>query len=160
MSEPVETQSPDSELLKHIDELTAQRDREHDLFLRTLAELDNYRKRTQREQARAEQSGKREILLSLLEVLDAFERAFRQTTDSLDAQQGLHSLYNQLSKVVMMQGLKPFDSLGCSFDPTIHEAIATLPPDGGRSGLVVEEHRRGYYWHDELLRPAQVTVLE
>jgi molecular chaperone GrpE len=160
MSEPVETQSPESELSKQVEELTAQRDREHDLFLRTLAEFDNYRKRTQRDQARAGLNGKREILLSLLEVLDAFERAFRQTLDSPETEQALRSLYNQLSKVVTTEGVEPFESLGCPFDPTLHEAIATLPPNGGIPGLVVEEHRRGYYWHDELLRPAQVTVLQ
>jgi len=158
MSETVEAESPDSELSKQIEELTAQRDREHDLFLRTLAEFDNYRKRTQREQAKAEQNGKREILLSLLEVLDAFERAFRQT-DSPETERGLGSLYNQLLKVVTTERVKPFDSLGTPFDPAIHEAIATSP-NGGLSGLVVEEHRRGYYWNDELLRPAQVTVLQ
>jgi molecular chaperone GrpE len=73
---------------------------------------------------------------------------------------GLRELYKQLSHVVVSHGVQPFDSLGCSFDPTLHEAIATLPSDGRPSGLVVDEHRRGYRWRDELLRPAQVTVLQ
>jgi molecular chaperone GrpE len=160
MSNTVE-QPIDSDPAKQIEELTDQRDREHDLFLRTLSDFENYRRRSEREQAKTERSGKREILLSLLEVLDGFERAFRQGTESLGSEgQGLRQLHKQLANVVALQGVQPFESLGCTFDPTLHEAIDTLPSDGQPSGLVVAEHRRGYRWQDELLRPAQVTVLQ
>jgi molecular chaperone GrpE len=156
-----ETQSIEPDLEKQIEQLTEERDREHDLFLRTLADFQNYRRRTEREQSKADRKAKRDILLSLLEVLDGFERAFRQVTDQLGSEdRGLHELYRQLSNVVASQGVHAFDSLGCSFDPTVHEAIATLPSDGQPSGLIVEEHRRGYRWEDELLRPARVTVLQ
>jgi molecular chaperone GrpE len=161
MSNTVETQAIDSDPAKRIEELTDQRDREHDLFLRTLSDFENYRRRTEREQSKAERNGKRKILVSLLEVLDGFERAFRQVADPLGVEeQGLRQLYKQLLQVVTSHGVQPFDSIGCPFDPTLHEAIATLPSDGRPSGLVVDEHRRGYRWQDELLRPAQVTVLQ
>lgn len=159
MPNTFETKFIDPDLAKQIEELTDQRDREHDLFLRTLSDLENYRRRTERQQSEAERNGKREILLSLLEVLDGFERAFRQTADPPSVEEeGLRQLYKQLLRVVSSHGVQPFDSLGCSFDPALHEAIAMLPPDGRPEGLVVEEHRRGYRWQDELLRPAQVSV--
>jgi molecular chaperone GrpE len=150
-----------SDSAKKIEELKAQCVREHDLFLRTLADFENYRRRIERQQTEATRDGKREILLSLLPVLDGFERAFRQIAAlSEPEQEGLRHLYKQLSYLMAAEGLRPFDSLGTVFDPNLHEAVATVPSDGGPSGLVAEEHRRGYQWHDELLRPAQVTVTQ
>jgi molecular chaperone GrpE len=145
---------------KQIEELRAQYGREHDLFLRTLADFENYRRRIERQQTEANRNGKRQILFSLLEVLDGFERAFRQIAAlSEPEQEGLRHLYKQLSNVMTAEGVRPFDSLGRVFDPNLHEAVATVSKEGP-SGLVAEEHQRGYRWHDELLRPAQVTVTQ
>jgi molecular chaperone GrpE len=145
---------------KQIEGLRAQCEREHDLFLRTRADFENYRRRIERQQTEANRNGKREILLSLLEVLDGFERALRQIAVLAEPEQeGLRQLYKQLSSVITSEGVRPFDTLGRVFDPNLHEAVATVS-NGGPSGLVAEEHRRGYRWHDELLRPAQVTVTQ
>jgi molecular chaperone GrpE len=96
MPNTFETKPIDPDLAKQIEELTDQRNREHDLFLRTLSDLENYRRRTERQRSEAERNGKREILLSLLEVLDGFERAFRQAADPVGGEEEGHATYKQL----------------------------------------------------------------
>jgi molecular chaperone GrpE len=149
-SEPTETERLKEEL-----------QREHEMYLRALADFDNYRRRVERERASALRSGKRELLVSLLEVLDSFDRALEHSVDSSSSvSEGLQAIGRKLRRVVEAQGLTPFDSLGETFDPELHEAIASVPTDEYESGTVVDEVQRGYRWGDEVLRPARVRVAE
>jgi molecular chaperone GrpE len=149
-SEPAETERLKEEL-----------HREHEMYLRALADFDNYRRRVERERASAARSGNRELLVSLLEVLDSFDRALEHGVDSSSSvSEGLQAIGRKLRRVVEAQGLTPFDSLGETFDPELHEAIASVPTDEYESGTVVDEVQRGYRWGDEVLRPARVRVAE
>ena len=145
------------EVVRLTEELAAERER----GLRLLAEFDNYRRRTKRERALAEQDGKREVLLALLDVMDDFERALLYVDEGSDAvANGLRLIHQRLDDVLRANGVTPFESEGKPFDPTVHEAIATIDSDGDESGTVYAEDRRGYLINGELLRPARVTVMK
>ena len=141
--------------------LTEELDTERERGLRLLAEFDNYRRRTRQEQALAEQNGKREVLLALLDVMDDFDRALLHLGEAPDAvADGLRLIRERFSDVLHSNGVMPFDSEGKPFDPTVHEAMTVIDSDGEESGTVYTEHRRGYFINGELLRPARVAVLK
>jgi molecular chaperone GrpE len=134
---------------------------EHEMYLRALADFDNYRRRVERESARIARSGKRDIMLSILEVMDGFDRAFQHAEKNQSALwEGVQAIHRQLLAALQAQGIAPFDSVGHAFDPALHEAIATVPSNGHPSGTVVDDVRRGYRWGDEVLRPARVRVAQ
>lgn len=149
------------ELDPEIVRLTEELDTERERGLRLLAEFENYRRRTRQEQALAEQNGKREVLLALLDVMDDFDRALLHVGEAPDAvADGLRLIRQRFSDVLDSNGVTPFDSEGEPFDPTVHEAITVIDSDGEESGTVYTEHRRGYLINGELLRPARVAVLK
>jgi len=152
------TDELDPEIVRLREELDTERER----GLRMLAEFDNYRRRTRQQQALAEQNGKREVLLALLDVMDDFDRALLHLGEAPDAvADGLRLIRQRFSDVLHSNGVSPFDSEGKPFDPTVHEAMTVIDSDGEEeSGTVYTEHRRGYFINGELLRPARVAVLK
>lgn len=154
--EAEEPKGSEHEVARLKEELAVERDR----GLRMLAEFDNYRRRTRQEMALAEQNGKRELLLALLEVMDDFDRALLHVGEAPDAvANGLRLIRQRFSDVLHSNGVTPFDSEGKPFDPTVHEAMTVIDSDGEESETVSTEHRRGYFINGELLRPARVAVL-
>ena len=134
---------------------------ERERSVRLLAEFDNYRRRTRQELALAEQNGKREVLLALLDVMDDFDRALLHLGEAPDAVvQGLRLIHQRFSDLLHANAVTPFDSEGQPFDPIVHEAMTMIDSDGEGSGTVYTEHRRGYLINGELLRPARVGVLK
>jgi molecular chaperone GrpE len=152
------TDELDPEIVRLMEELDTERER----GLRMLAEFDNYRRRTRQQQALAEQNGKREVLLALLDVMDDFDRALLHLGEAPDAvADGLRLIRQRFSDVLHSNGVSPFDSEGKPFDPTVHEAMTVIDSDREEeSGTVYTEHRRGYFINGELLRPARVAVLK
>ena len=139
------------------EELACERER----VVRLLAEFDNYRRRTRQEHALAEQNGKREVLLALLDVMDDFDRALLHVGEAPDAVlNGLRLIRQRFSDLLQANAVAPFDSEGRPFDPTVHEAMTVIDSDGEGAGTVYTEHRRGYFINGELLRPARVGVLK
>ena len=135
--------------------------REHDTLLRTLADFDNYRRRIERDRAGAARSGKRDVILSLLEVLDGFDRALNHIDDAPSSvAQGVQAIHRNLLGVLERHGVTRFDSRGEPFDPRFHDAIGTVDSDEVESGTVADELQRGYRWGDEVLRPARVRVAQ
>jgi molecular chaperone GrpE len=133
--------------------------REHDMYLRALADYDNYRRRIERERATAARSGKREIILQLLEVLDGFDRALQHVDDAPSSvSEGLQLLHRKLLGLLEAQGVTPLQSLGETFNPELHDAIGTVKSEDVEPGTVADEVQRGYRWGDDLLRPARVRV--
>ena len=133
--------------------------REHDMYLRALADFDNYRKRVERERAAAARGGKREIMRPLLEVVDGFDRALDHIGDVPSSiAQGLRALHRQLLGLLEAQGVTPLQSVGETFNPEVHDAIGSVDSEEFESGAVAEEVQRGYRWGDEVLRPARVRV--
>src|SRR6266540_1472772 len=105
------------------------------------------------------QAGKREMVLSLLDVLDDFERALEHIDEApASVSAGLVAIHRRLAGVLEAQGVIPFESVGRPFDPELHEAVGSVESDEQESGAVLDELRRGYRWGEELLRPARVRV--
>ena len=133
--------------------------REHDMYLRALADYDNYRRRVERDRATAARSGKREIMLQLLEVLDGFDSALQHVGDAPSSvSEGLQLLHRKLLGMLEAQGITPLQSLGETFNPELHDAIGSVESEEVEPGTVAEEMQRGYRWGDDVLRPARVRV--
>jgi molecular chaperone GrpE len=132
---------------------------EHDLYLRALADFENYRRRTDRERARFGREALRRFMLPLLDVIDDLERLlnFAETQGSPLADQ-IRDIHQKLLKLLDIEGIRPFQSVGNPFHPALHEAVATQPAAEQTEGTVLQEVRRGYFWDDELLRSARVVV--
>lgn len=134
---------------------------ERERHLRLLAEFDNYRRRTKEERAFAEEAGKREVLLALLDVIDDFDRALLHIGERSDSVvDGLRLIHQRLNNVLEISRVTAFESEGEVFDPAIHEAMTVIDGNGQESGRVYSEHRRGYLMNGKLLRPARVAVLK
>ena len=128
--------------------------------LRLLADFDNLRRRSVREQDAARREGRRAALLPLLAVLDTLERALAVGSIDADFYEGMAATHRQFMTALREAGAEPVESVGQPFDPNVHEAVATAPSESVQPGTVVRELRRGWRLDDELLRPAQVVVAE
>ena len=149
---------PTTEPPAEIERLKEELRREHDLYLRALADFENYRRRVERDRASAAQSGKRDVILPLLEVLDGFERALQSDDTPPAVTEGLLALQRQFLRLLEAQGIAPLESVGQPFNPELHDAIGMVQTDEVESGAVAEELQRGYRWGDDVLRPARVRV--
>jgi molecular chaperone GrpE len=141
-----------------IERLRQALDQEHQRNLRLLADFENLRRRVAREQDAARREGRRAALLSLLPVLDTFERALATGSSDPDFYEGMAATHRLFVNALREAGAEPVESVGRPFDPKIHEAVTTVPSDGVPPGTVVRELRRGWRLGEELLRPAQVVV--
>jgi len=142
-----------------IERLKNELQREHDLYLRALADYENYRKRSDRERATAARSGKREVILSLLDLLDGFDLALRHMVDApAPMTQGIDALHRKFLGLLQAQGVTPMTTVGETFDPQLHDAIGLVENEEVPPGTVAVEVQRGYLWGDEVLRPARVRV--
>jgi molecular chaperone GrpE len=141
--------------------LKAELSREHDLYLRTLADFDNYRRRVERERTASAHAGKRELVLPLLEVLADFDRALEHLEDVPEwMSSGFVAIYRRLNSILQAQGIVAYESLGDTFDPARHEAVGLMESQDVEPGTVVAELSRGYRWGDEVIRPARVRVAQ
>jgi molecular chaperone GrpE len=132
---------------------------EHNMYLRALADFENYRRRVDRERSHFGRETLREFVISLLDVVDDLERMLNfvegESSPFID---GVRAVYRKLMTLLEKESIHPFDSVGKLFDPAQHEAVATAPADENTMGTIVQEVRKGYLWEDELLRTAQVVV--
>ena len=123
------------------------------------AEFENFRKRVVREREAQAAFGNERLLLAVLPFLDNLERAMGQATASSEALlSGVRMTYDQFLSELRKFGLEQLPSHGGTFDPSRHEAIASVPVPGMPGGTILAEARKGYLLHGRLLRPAQVTV--
>jgi molecular chaperone GrpE len=144
-----------------IERLKEELRQEHDMYLRVLADCDNYRKRVSRDQAKVIRSGKRDLILGILETLDEFERAFKHAEqESESLLQGVELIYRLLKNRISAEGVLMFRSKGEMFDPKLHEAIGSVSGGQYKHGIIMEEVRSGYRWGDDILRPARVIVAQ
>jgi molecular chaperone GrpE len=141
--------------------LRAELQKEQESHLRTRADFENYRRRAERDRYMVAREARRDLLLALVDLADGFDRALAHLEESPDSvAEGLYGMQRRLRSLLEAQGVKPFESNGERFDPTRHQAVATVRDFDGASGTVVDEAGCGYLWHDELLRPARVRVSE
>ncbi len=131
-----------------------------DKYLRSLAEMENLRKRFERERADYLQYALSEFLREMLVILDNFERALknRDRTDGRSFGEGVDLIYRQTLDLLKKKGIRPIDVAEKKFDPVVHQAVLTEESDEVKEPEVAEELQRGYWLNDRLLRPAMVKV--
>jgi|SRR6185312_4051589 len=131
-------------------------------YLRLYAEFDNFRRRTIKEREEARKTEGKDVIVSLLPVLDDFDRALRSmdnATDIAPVKEGVQLIQHKLKSVLSQKGLKEMDSVGTPFDPDLHEAITNIPaPDEASKGKVMDEMEKGYFLNDKVARFAKVIV--
>jgi molecular chaperone GrpE len=144
-----------------LERLRAEVQREHEMYLRALADYDNYRRRVERERSSAAREGKREIILPLLDVLDDFDRALEHMTGAPSSLvEGFQAVRRKVLGLLASHGVTPLSSVGETFNPELHDAVGTVDNDEIEPNTVVEELQRGYRWGDDVLRPARVRVAQ
>ena len=127
------------------------------LAQRLQADFDNYRKRTQRDLAAAEQRGVTRTVKELLPALDNLERAIAAHPDD-QLTEGIRLVHAELTAALRRVGVQGYSPKGEPFDPNVHEAMAQQPVDGAESGTVVEVYQQGWRRDDHVIRPARVVV--
>lgn len=133
----------------------------NDKYLRTLAEMENFRKRMVREQSESVKYANEKILCDLLTVIDNIERAVLHSRDKKDFDaliNGLELTMKEFAGVLEKYGVKCVESRGQTFDPARHHAVSTVESDAQQDNTVVEEFRKGYLLNDRILRPSLVSV--
>lgn len=133
-----------------------------DQLLRQRADLDNTRKRLQRDKDEAVQFANKQLLNDVVAIIDDFERAIRSSEGGQDFQ-GLHDGVSMIEKQFIgvlerKWGIKRFDALGEEFDPQRHEAVAAEPRADLAAQSILEVYQKGYLLHDKVLRSAKVKV--
>jgi molecular chaperone GrpE len=134
----------------------------HDKYLRTSADFDNYRKRTQRDLADFRKYANEQMARELLSVVDHLSLAIKHAADAGESndglRQGVELVHKQLRDVLEKFGITVFASQGESFDPAKHEAIMQETTDAVPENTVVQVFQEGYLYHDKVLRHARVSV--
>ncbi|HTM97233.1 MAG TPA: nucleotide exchange factor GrpE [Pedobacter sp.] len=134
----------------------------NDKYLRLFAEFDNYKRRTQKERIELLQTAGKDVVVSLLPVLDDFDRALKATETATEVnaiREGIMLVQNKLKSILTQKGLKEMESLHTTFDTDIHEAITKIPaPTDDLKGKVVDELEKGYTLNDKVIRFAKVVV--
>jgi molecular chaperone GrpE len=140
-------------------EIRRERDDFHDRWLRKSAEFDNYRKRVDRERREQADRAVVDLLEELLLVVDDFDRALTvEGEDTAGYRKGVELIHAKLHELLRKRGVRPIDTVGALFDPTLHQAVTYESSPDHREGEVIDELRRGYMIGDKLLRPAMVKV--
>jgi len=150
-----------SRLRQALEEKTREAEAIYDRYLRLLAELDNAKKRAQREREEYVRFANESLLRELLPVLDNFDRAIQAARARGEAEgfvAGVELIQRELLRVLEKFGLTPFSSLGQPFNPERHEAVARVPTTDAPEMTVAEETLRGYMLNGRVLRPAMVAV--
>ncbi len=132
-----------------------------DRLLRQAADLENYKKRAEREKADSIRYANENLVKDLLPVLDNLERALAHAQGGGNGKpllEGIEMVLKNFLDVLGRHGVSQVSALGEQFDPAKHEAVAQVDSPGREPNAVVDEYRKGYYLLDRLLRPAQVAV--
>ena len=155
LNEPVAEES-------EIDKLTEDLKEQKDKYIRLMAEFDNFRRRTAKERLELIQTAGKDVIVSLLDVLDDCDRAEKQlqaSTDNSVEKEGIQLVFNKLRSTMHSKGVKAMESMHTEFDVEKHEAITEIDaPSEELKGKVLDEVVKGYYLNDKLIRFAKVVV--
>jgi molecular chaperone GrpE len=158
--EEIEQQAVNNELTAE-EKLKAELKDANDKYLRLYAEFDNFRRRTTKERMELLQTAGKEVIVSMLPVLDDFERALKAmetATDVIPVKEGVALVQNKLKHILTAKGLKEMGTKGQPFDAEVHEAITNIPAGDEQKGKVVDELEKGYFLNDKVIRFAKVVV--
>ena len=130
-----------------------------DKYLRTQAEVANFKKRLERRYEEQVEEEKKRLLLGFLSVADNLERALNHADLNDDGlRDGIQLTYQELQHLLAQEGVERIESEGQPFDPSYHEAVAIIPTSEAEADTVVAQLQKGYLYRDQLVRPAKVHV--
>src|SRR5690606_29869172 len=132
-----------------------------DKYLRLFAEFDNFKRRNAKERLELIQTAGKDVILTLLPVLDDCDRAEKQLNENDDIEahkEGVLLVFNKLRNTLQANGLKEMKSINTEFDVEKHEAISEIEAPAKMKGKVVDEIEKGYYLNDKIIRFAKVVV--
>jgi molecular chaperone GrpE len=146
------------DLEERLAEAEAKASENWNMYLRALADLENFRRRTARDLAFHIRSGKKDMILKLLTVVDDMERALAAEADYEALREGVEMITRKLLDILSAEGVKPIEAVGLPFDPNFHEAVVVCDDRDVDTDTVVEEFRRGYTYEDEVIRATMAHV--
>ncbi len=154
-----------------VDEITAlkseleknqqENQKNHDLYLRSLAELENFKKRAARDKEEYSKFALLPLIQKLLPVIDDLERALAQFDSSKDLEglsKGVEMITRSLQEIIKNEGVEPIEALGQAFDPQYHQPLIVEESDEHSENTVIEEFQTGYILHGRVIRPSLVKV--
>lgn len=148
---------PDNDLMQKLTEM-------QDKYIRLSAEFDNYRKRTLREKIELTKIAGEGVLITILPVVDDFERARNslQSTDNCEAvREGLELIYSKLTDFLRQNGVREMEVMNSPFDGDMHEAVTNVPvADESQRGLIIDVVQKGYTLNEKVIRFPKVVVGE
>lgn len=159
-TEPI---TPEERIL-HLEEQLAGKEKEcrenWDRFLRERADLENYRKRANREKEELLNYCTKSLIEEILPVVDNLERALTHVDEEVDSAvvEGIRMTHSMLLAALKKFGVSAVEATGAPFDPAFHQAMSQVPTDQYPANTVVEEFQKGYLLKERLLRPAMVSV--
>ncbi|MFO7723907.1 MAG: nucleotide exchange factor GrpE [Oceanipulchritudo sp.] len=158
---PTTEENETGELLRKLDEATAEVTVQKERYLRTVADLENYRKRALREKEEARRQANCGLVEDLLPVLDNFRLGLKSAEmheGGAAFAEGFRMILTQMETALKQNGLEEINPESGVFDPNYHEAVGHVPHDSIEDGHIVEVQRIGYRLHERLLRPAAVII--
>jgi molecular chaperone GrpE len=145
-----------------LDKLQLELQEQKDKYLRLMAEFDNFRRRTAKERLDLIQTAGKDVIVSLLDVLDDCDRAEKQLNSNIDfavQKEGIQLVFNKIRSTLQNKGVKAMESIHTEFDVEKHEAITEIAaPKPELKGKILDEVMKGYYLNDKLIRFAKVVV--
>lgn len=150
----------DSPEMSALDKANLEIEQLKDKYLRTLAEFENYKKRTLKEKTELILNGSEKTVVAILPVMDDFERAIKDESEDPKAiKDGVNMIFNKFVKTLEALGVKKIDTESKDFDTDFHEAVAMVPGMGDdKKGKVIDCVQTGYTLNDKVIRHAKVAV--
>ncbi|MDH3565809.1 MAG: nucleotide exchange factor GrpE [Desulfobacteraceae bacterium] len=157
-----ETVDPLKEMEEKLESMGQEVKENYDRFLRVSAEFENYKKRAAREMNDFRKFANESFVKAMLPVVDNLDRAIESSSNDKQADtsmlEGVDMILKEILKIFEQFNVKPFESLGKTFDPSLHQAVMQEETEVYPENSVVNELQKGYMMHDRLLRPAMVVV--
>jgi molecular chaperone GrpE len=145
-----------------LDALKKEIEEQKEKFIRLYADFDNFKRRNAKERVELIQTAGKEVIQSMLEVLDDCERAEKQMNQSTDLKQiseGIGLVFSKFRNILQSRGLKEMKSIGETFNPDFHEAITEISvQDENMKGKIVDEVEKGYTLNDKIIRFSKVVI--
>jgi len=151
--------NPDAE--DAIEKIQAELEEQKDKYLRLFAEFDNFKRRSAKERIELIQTAGKDVIISMLEVMDDCDRAEKQLAESNDIttqREGIQLVFNKLRSTLQARGLTAMESINTEFDVEKHEAITEIEVPEKMKGKVVDEVEKGYFLNGKIIRFAKVVV--
>ena len=133
----------------------------NDKLKRSMAEFDNYRKRTDKEKSAMYEIGAKDVIEKILPIVDNFERGLNSIPEDAKGSafaDGMEKIYKQFVKTLDDMGVKPIEAVGKPFDPNFHNAVMHVEDESVGENVIVEEFQKGYLYRDSVVRHSMVKV--